>query len=420
MKQFMVFTEKLSVFSEDELSDGVWIQASPFGEYKHPLYGDIAIDEPRVDRFVDHFRNNVYGQDIPISYEHFGMDTSKGMKAAGWVTDMERREDGMWWKVNFTSEATKEIKDGEWKYFSPEWYEEFTDKATEVTYADVAAGGALTNQPFYKNMVPLNFSELAVEVANESADWEHSEPGTGPTPRTDDEDDHDTQGVRGPSPVVEPDPDAYDVEDSMDELLKKLAELLKLEGEPTEEAVLAAFTGYVNEAQPIRDALDTATEQQTFAERYPVEYERLQEQDKFIRAANAQAFSDRYATARVVKTEGEGDDVVTIDTPFGFSALALEKIKDMHLAFSEGNLKESHMAEVFDAMLNNGMVDYSEHGSARVDDEPDTPENAKQAFAEKVREIVANDQIDQASAVRLAGEKYPALAKAYAEATRAK
>ena len=42
------------------------------------------------------------------------------------------------------------------------------------------------------------------------------------------------------------------------------------------------------------------------------------------------------------------------------------------------------------------------------------------AFAEKVREVVKEDQIDQAAAVRIAGEKYPELAKAYAEATRAK
>ena len=273
-------------------------------------------------------------------------------------------------------------------------------------------------------MVPLNFSELTAEaqalIKNEVADWEHSEPGSGPTPRQDDEDDTNAQGVRGPSPDIEPDADAYDVEDSMDEFLEELAKLLKLEGEPTKETVLAGFTQYVNEAQPIRDVLDNATAQQTFAERYPVEYARLQEQDAFIRTANAKAFSDKYATARVVKTVGEGDDATTEQTPFGFSGLAIEKIKDMHLAFSEGSLTEQHLSEVFDAMLNNGMVDYSEHGSSRVDEEATSPENAKLAFAEKVREVVKEDELDYAAAVRIAGEKYPALAKAYAEATRAR
>lgn len=419
-KRFMVFTEKLSAFSEGELSEGVWIHASPKGKFKHPVYGEVAIDDEKITRFIRNFQNRVFGQDAPIYYEHFGMDKAKGMKAAGWILDMEPRDDGMWWKVKFSEQATTEIKNGEWRYFSPEWYNEWTDPETQVTHKDVATGGALVNQPFYKNMVPLNFSELAAEVANEVADWEHSEPGSGPTPRPDDEDDTTTQGVRGPSPDVEPDPDAYNVEDSMEEFLKKLGELLKLEDEPTEDNVLAAFSQYVNEAQPIRDAIATANEQQTFSERYPAEYQKLQEQDAFIRNSNAKAFSDKYATARVVKTTGEGDEATTESTPYGFSGLAIDKIQKMHLAFSEGTLTEQHLSEVFDAMLNNGMVDYSEHGSARVTEAPATPEDAKMAFAEKVREVVKEDQIDQAAAVRIAGEKYPELAKAYAEATRAK
>jgi phage I-like protein len=419
-KRFMVFTEKLSAFSEGELSEGVWIHASPKGEFKHPVYGEVAIDDERIARFVRNFENNVFGQDVPIYYEHFGMDQAKGMKAAGWINEMEQRDDGMWWKVKFSEQATAEIKAGEWRYFSPEWYNEWTDPETQVTHKDVAVGGALVNQPFYKNMVPLNFSELAAEVANEVADWEHSEPGSGPTPREDDPDDTNAQGVRGPSPDVEPDPDAYDVEDSMEEFLKKLGELLKLEGEPTEDTVLAAFAEYVNEAQPIRDAIATANEQQTFSERFPAEFARMQALEESDRANKAQAFSDKYATARVVKTSGEGDDVVTTPTPYGFSGLAIEKIKDLHLAFSTNTLTEKHISDVFDAMLNNGMVDYSEHGSSRVTEMPATPEDAKMAFAEKVREVVREDQVDQAAAVRIAGEKYPELAKAYAEATRTK
>lgn len=425
-RQFMVFTEKLSAFSEGELTEGVWIQASPLGTFSHPLYGEQVIDEGRVDTFIQHFNNNTYGQDLPINYEHFGMDASKGFKAAGWVKEMERRDDGMYWRVVFTEEATNEIKDGAWKYFSPEWYDEWEDKESSVTFKDVAAGGALTNQPFYKNMVPLNFSELAAEVAslpatNEVADWEHSEPGSGPTPREDVDDDSNAQGTRGISPDVEPDPDAYDVEDSMDELLKKLGELLKLEGEPTEDAVLAAFAERVEQSEPILAALEDANEKQTFSERYPAEYEKLQRQDVRIREMDAQAFSERYTKARVFKTEGEGEEATQTETPFGFSALAIEKIKDLHLAFSSNNIQEKDISDVLDAMLNNGMVDYSERGTTRVEDSDALePDNVKQAFADKVVAIVTEDKVDHATAVKLATDKHPELARRYAEATRAK
>ena len=424
-RQFMVFTEKLSVFSEDDLTKGVWIHAAPIGEFTHPLYGKQTIDDSRVDKFIEKFKKNVYGQELSISYEHFGMDKSKGFKAAGWVVDMERRNDGMWWNVKFTPQAASEVKNGEWRYFSPEWYPEWTDPQTEITHTDVPAGGALTNQPFYKNMVPLNFSELAAEVAslpatNEVADWEHSEPGTGPTPRTDNDDDTNANGDRGTSPDVTP-PEQDDVEDSMEELLKKLAELLKMEDDkPTEEAVLAAFSERVNQTQPIVEALEKANNVVAFSEAYPTEYAKMQELEKSDRESKAQAFSDRYATARVVKTEGEGDEAKTTDTPFGFSALATEKIKDLHLAFSEGQLTEAHITGVLDAMLNNGMVDYSEHGTARVEETPADEETVKQAFSTKVAELVREDKLDHPTAVRIATEKHPELAKAYAEATRTK
>jgi hypothetical protein len=205
----------------------------------------------------------------------------------------------------------------------------------------------------------------------------------------------------------------------MEEFLKKLGELLKLEGEPTEETVLAAFAERINQAQPIVDALEDANAAQAFSERYPAEFAKLQEQDRRIREMDAQAFSDRYAKARVVKVTGEGETEIREDTPFGFSALALEKIKDMHLAFSNGALQESHITDVLDSLLNNGMVDFSERGSSQVE-EYDTPENVKQAFAEKVAAIVTEDKVPQLAAVKLASERYPELARQYAAASRTK
>lgn len=425
--RMMYTTRALCAFSTDELEKGVWIHAAPLTSYTHPLYGDQTIDDTRVKRFIDNFANNVYGQDIPINYEHFGMDPAKGYKAAGWVSEIASRDDGMWWKVAFTNEATKEIKAGEWRYFSPEWYEVWTDPETQVKHLDVASGGALTNQPFFKNQVPLNFSDLAIEVAslpatNEVADWEHSEPGSGPTPRPDNEDgSKDDQGTRGTSPTIEPTPEDYPTEDSMDEFLKKLAELLELEGEPSEDAVLTAFSERINQTQPLVDALETANEQQAFSERYPREFARMQEQDARLREMDAQAFSDRYAAARVVEIAGEGEDQTRTETQLGFSALAAERIKDMHLAFSTGALTEQHLSGVLDAVLTNGLVDYEEHGSTRVAEETATDDDAvKKAFSEKVVTLVREDKVDHATAVRMVGESHPELARQYAAATRSR
>lgn len=421
--RMMYTTKALCAFSSDELKGGVWIHAAPLASYTHPLYGEQTIDETRIARFIQNFNDKIYGQDIPINYEHFGKDPAKGYKAAGWVTDIENRDDGMWWQVAFTDDATKEIKANEWRYFSPEWYEVWTDPVTQVKHLDVPSGGALTNQPFFKNQVPLNFSELAIEVAslpatNESADWEHSEPGSGPTPRPDNDDDTNAQGDRGTSPNVEPSPDDY-VEDNMDEFLEKLGQLLKLEGDVTEETVLAAFSAKLNEAQPIVEALEDAKNAQAFSERYPAEYERLQRQDARIREMDAKAFAERYANERVVRVTGEGEEEKREDTPFGFSALAVSKIEDLHRAFSTNELTEDHITGVLDAVLTNGMVDFSERGSARVEDHTlDTEDDVKRAFSTKVVEIVREDKVSHSAAVQIASDKFPELARRYAEATR--
>lgn len=422
--RMMYTTRELCAFSAEELKGGVWIHAAPLASYSHPLYGDQTIDETRIDRFIQNFTAKTYGQDIPINYEHFGMDPAKGYKAAGWVTDIASRDDGMWWQVAFTDEATTEIKANEWRYFSPEWYEVWTDPVTQVKHLDVPSGGALTNQPFFKNQVPLNFSDLAIEVAslpatNEVADWEHSEPGSGPTPRPDNDDDTNAQGDRGSSPDVEPDPNEFVTEDSMDELLKKLGELLKLEGEVTEETVLAAFSEKLAEAQPIVDALESAKDAQAFSTRYPAEFARMQELEASDRENKALAFAARYADKRVVKVTGEGEETVTESTPYGFSALAVNKIEDLHKAFSTNALTEDHITDVLDAVLTNGMVDYSERGTARVEDHAiDTDDEVKKAFSEKVVAIVREDKVSHAAAVQLASDKHPELARRYAEATR--
>jgi uncharacterized membrane protein YgaE (UPF0421/DUF939 family) len=204
----------------------------------------------------------------------------------------------------------------------------------------------------------------------------------------------------------------------MDEFLKKLAELLELEGEPSEDAVLTAFSERINQTQPLVDALESANEQQAFSERYPNEFARLQEQDRRIREMDAQAFSDRYAAARVVEVAGEGDEQTRTETQLGFSALAAERIKDMHLAFSTGALTEQHLSGVLDSILTNGLVDYEEHGSTRVEELAADDESVKQAFSEKVVALVREDKVDHATAVRMVGESHPELARQYAAATR--
>lgn len=404
-ERHFVLANVFSAAALEELTAGKEIQAFPFGEFDHPLYGTVTINSDIAEQFKRNFDAAVYGQEIPISFEHFGMDTAKGMKAAGWVKSVRVASDAMFWTVAFTEEAAQEIKDGAWKYFSPEFYDVWEDPATNMMHTYVIVGGALTNRPFFKGMVPLNFSELlmadppATTTTDEHAGIEHSEPGTTEERQDDPEPpNEDGQGTRGPSPVIEP-------EDNMEEFLKLLREKLGLAEDTSEEDLLIAASELVAEVTPIREAIKNAEEVQTFSERFPAEHKRMLELEASERKNKARSFAERYATKRLV--EGEGDEAKP--TPFGFSALTIGNIEKMYLAFSEGSLAQEDIEGVLESLLNTGLVDYSETGSAREETVVASP----QAFAEKVAAIATEDKVDYSTALRLAAERYPDLAKAY-------
>lgn len=411
-ERFFTLPDCFSDTTVSELVSGKWIQAMPYSSFDHPLYGEVEITPEIASIFTRNFDERVYKQDIPISYEHFGMDASKGLKAAGWVKAVEARDDGFWWQVAFTDEAAQEIADGAWRYFSPEFFDVWKDPESNMFHSYVIGGGALTNSPFFKGMVPLNFSSLLIAEHDDTkgagtkgsvADIEHGEPGSG-EPRTDDAepDSQDGQGTRGPSPVIEP-------EDSMEEFLKNMREKLGLPADADEAAILVAASDLVGEVTPLREAALVANEKQTFADRFPQEFSRMQKLEEADRVNKAKAFADRYAAKRLV--EGTGDEATP--TGLGFSALTIENIEKMHLAFSEGALKQEHVEAVLESLLNTGLVDYNELGTKVTDD--DVVNATPLAFAEKVASIQAEDKIDYSNAVRVAAARHPELFKAYRE-----
>jgi phage I-like protein len=142
-------------FSEE--SSGTWIQALPLGEWSHPIYGRIKITAERVARFVKNFNDRVRGQDLDIDYDH----KATTQKAAGWVKQVEDRGlEGLWYFVEWTSEAKKALQEREYRYFSPEFTDEWKQPSTGQVFKDVLFGGGLTNRPFIKEILPINLSDF--------------------------------------------------------------------------------------------------------------------------------------------------------------------------------------------------------------------------------------------------------------------
>jgi phage I-like protein len=348
------------------------VQAFRWGKWDHPIYGEVEITPETAQQMVDNYQKAVYDQELPYYYEH-GLDAAKGGRAAGWVRDIVITEEGVFDKVEFTDAALAEIEGGEWKYISPEYREVWIDSESGEVFENVRVAGSLTNQPFFKGMAPLNFSELFGEPKN--------------TPK---EEEGGTQ---------------------VDELLLKFAEALgvKLAEDASEEDVLAEAKKLNDTIEPLRKAKEEGEKTQTFREQFPDEYERMQTLMQAQEESDARRFAESYA--RFTERDKEGNATGKADR--GFSTLVQDKIVDLHRKMSAKAALASDVREVLDAIANDGIVDYKEHGSSRgTEDFVPKSTDPRMAFSEAVEDIMKKDDMEYEAAIRVAAEKHPDL---YAE-----
>lgn len=156
----------MSSVTLDDATSSSWIQAMPYGKYQHPVHGEIDLNAERGTRFAANVKANVRGQDLDIDYDH----KEKDGKAAGWVRDAEARGDGVYLKVEWTPPALQAIKNREYRYFSPEFDDQWAHPVTKIVHQDVIFGGALTNRPFLKGILPINLSEVLEHASNPKTD----------------------------------------------------------------------------------------------------------------------------------------------------------------------------------------------------------------------------------------------------------
>lgn len=128
------------------------------GIWEHPQYGQIKISEHDIDKFIQNFRDGTRKVDIAVDQEHM---PEKG--AAGWFKTLEKVAEGGKIKLKAAIEWTKLgkrlIKDGIFKYFSPEFDFDYEDQETQDHFENVLIGGALTNRPYFKSLAPVAFNE---------------------------------------------------------------------------------------------------------------------------------------------------------------------------------------------------------------------------------------------------------------------
>lgn len=392
----------------------LWVQQYPFDTWSHPIFNDTTIDVETANKLKQSFDRRDKGVKYFSDYEH-GLDPAKGNKASGEIVELkvitEPRgafsQAGLWGLVQFNDVAAKEIKDGEWNYWSASHYDTWTHPQTNETKELVFDGGGLTNKPWVKGMAPLNFSELGIteeqakEVNTEEAERE-------PVVIVDEV-----------VPPVIDDPKELEGGDKADmELEKKLREALGLADDAD---IVKAITDLNDEVTPMREALKTHNEKKAFSEAFPKEAARMEALEKAEQQREAKQFAESYVDSRLTKKSGDNDEATTL----GLSGLVIQELETVAKQFSEGTPSLDGVKKVVDTILANGIVDYGTKGSTRENEETLNDDQAvptggmrevRKAFAEKVTKIMTDDKVEYKVALSLAADKFPKLAEAYQSA----
>lgn len=410
------YLQPVPKMASDDNATMTWIQAYPFGKWTEPTTGKVHdITPEKCKLMLDNFKNNVRGHEIATDYEH-RRDIAKGNKASGWIRDMMLRDDGLYWLMEWTPTAREEIVAGEWKYFSPEWADEYIHPSTKETHYQVVMGGGLTNRPFHKGRLPINASELTLEtdmglkdVLTGKKDEPAGEGGDTLDPNNQplDPDDqrrtpaHTEPGTVGDDHVPDKPSETSEGADVVN--LKTLREKLGLPDDADEDAVLAAVVQMKAEVDPLRNAAHESDKKVNFASEYPEEHNRLVALEQRDRQNRASEYASQFTDL------GDGK---------GLSKVARDKIETAYLAAENSTLTASELTETLNSVLDkDAVVDFTEHGASTHKETDALDDDPKMAFAMRVKSYQASENISYREATNMAVEKHPEEFAAYRDAT---
>jgi len=108
-------------------ADHPWVLLIPAGTFsgrdgRGPYH---AGDKAKLERIAAMTRRYAGGTDILVDYEHQSRNSQENGKpapAAGWVKEVQARDDGLYGRVEWTANAAAAIKGREYRYVSPVYF----------------------------------------------------------------------------------------------------------------------------------------------------------------------------------------------------------------------------------------------------------------------------------------------------------
>ena len=152
-----------------------WYQIAPLGEFPHQPTGVVqVVDKAACDAMTNAFKQesakpNFAG--LLIDFDHFSLDDKLKSEAAGWVTDLQNREDGLWAKIRWSDVGEECVKGGRYRFLSPVWSQRDCEDLGNGRLRPIRLlNAAVTNDPNLKGMVPLSNRSAGSRQADGSRD----------------------------------------------------------------------------------------------------------------------------------------------------------------------------------------------------------------------------------------------------------
>ena len=138
----------------------------PTGQFHHPPSNTMQVlDRAALESIVNRFREESRQTNFPgllIDFDHQSYDTGRSSEAAGWITDLQNRSDGLWGRVRWSDLGEAALRNGRFRFISPVWLrgdvEWLANDRIRPLRLDTAG---LTNSPNLRGMSPLSNRQAA-------------------------------------------------------------------------------------------------------------------------------------------------------------------------------------------------------------------------------------------------------------------
>jgi phage I-like protein len=156
-------------------ADG-WFHIAPHGTFPHPTGAMQVIDAEACDAMLGTFNEEARQPNFPgllVDFDHRSHDPAQPTTAAGWISSLEHRDDGLYAQIRWSDLGHQALTGGRYRLASPVWNRADCDQWT----APASDGRdvvhlrprrldrlALTNDPNLPGMAPLSTRSVAVAL----------------------------------------------------------------------------------------------------------------------------------------------------------------------------------------------------------------------------------------------------------------